>query len=117
MKKMKQHILCALLAACAALSPGRVFAAENTENLPPAELAPAGLSGETSEDFSETGTESDAFHAAESEWTDDTAWPAKPVRAEDTTWAEDTAWTDDPAWADGLPLSSAGYTGNYYFKD
>lgn len=23
----------------------------------------------------------------------------------------------NPAWADGLPLSSAGYTGNYYFKD
>ena len=22
----------------------------------------------------------------------------------------------NPAWADGLPLSSAGYTGNYYFK-
>ena len=23
----------------------------------------------------------------------------------------------NPRWADGLPLSSAGYTGNYYFKD
>ena len=23
----------------------------------------------------------------------------------------------NPKWADGLPLSSAGYTGNYYFKD
>ena len=23
----------------------------------------------------------------------------------------------NPAWANGLPLSSAGYTGNYYFKD
>ena len=23
----------------------------------------------------------------------------------------------NPAWADGLPLSSAGYEGNYYFKD
>lgn len=23
----------------------------------------------------------------------------------------------NPAWADGLPLSSAGYTGNYYYKD
>lgn len=23
----------------------------------------------------------------------------------------------NPDWADGLPLSSAGYTGNYYFKD
>jgi DNA polymerase len=23
----------------------------------------------------------------------------------------------NPAWADGLPLSSAGYTGDYYFKD
>lgn len=23
----------------------------------------------------------------------------------------------NPAWADGLPLSSAGYSGNYYFKD
>jgi DNA polymerase len=23
----------------------------------------------------------------------------------------------NPAWSDGLPLSSAGYTGNYYFKD
>lgn len=23
----------------------------------------------------------------------------------------------NPEWADGLPLSSAGYTGNYYFKD
>ena len=23
----------------------------------------------------------------------------------------------NPAWADGLPLSSAGYTGKYYFKD
>ena len=23
----------------------------------------------------------------------------------------------NPTWADGLPLSSAGYTGNYYFKD
>ena len=23
----------------------------------------------------------------------------------------------NPGWADGLPLSSAGYTGNYYFKD
>ena len=23
----------------------------------------------------------------------------------------------NPNWADGLPLSSAGYTGNYYFKD
>ena len=23
----------------------------------------------------------------------------------------------NPVWADGLPLSSAGYTGNYYFKD
>lgn len=23
----------------------------------------------------------------------------------------------NPAWAEGLPLSSAGYTGNYYFKD
>ena len=23
----------------------------------------------------------------------------------------------NPAWADGLPLSSAGYTGNYYFKE
>ena len=24
---------------------------------------------------------------------------------------------DNPEWADGLPLSSAGYTGKYYFKD
>lgn len=23
----------------------------------------------------------------------------------------------NPAWADGLPLASAGYEGNYYFKD
>lgn len=23
----------------------------------------------------------------------------------------------NPKWADGLPLSSAGYIGNYYFKD
>jgi DNA polymerase len=23
----------------------------------------------------------------------------------------------NPVWADGLPLASAGYTGNYYFKD
>ena len=23
----------------------------------------------------------------------------------------------NPAWADGLPLSSAGYQGAYYFKD
>lgn len=23
----------------------------------------------------------------------------------------------NPAWADGLPLASAGYTGNYYYKD
>ena len=23
----------------------------------------------------------------------------------------------NPVWAEGLPLSSAGYTGNYYFKD
>lgn len=28
-----------------------------------------------------------------------------------------TIMNQNPAWADGLPLSSAGYTGNYYYKD